>query len=104
MKILAKHEWNTGRLYGPDGQPIKAWLLEAVGLSFVYFMDEVRGIDGFIRAPSAHILIGNPYSIRSFVMGVYDHSQALNSISVGGGAEISGYNVKQFLRDNGEIQ
>lgn len=65
-----RHEWNTGRLYSANGQPIIA----EVTPDGVHFYDRARGIYGTIALP-AYSTLSDTHSVRSHVMRAYDRNE-----------------------------
>ena len=87
MKVLLQHHWNTGCHYGPDGQPIYAWLVELdVYTEAIYFEDRGRSISGLIPLISARFMVVDErknsityssYAMEEFVMFMYLRNQYL---------------------------
>lgn len=111
MKVLRKVKWNTGRQYGPDGQPITAWLLELTPyLDVILFRDDARMIDGVIDIKAAHGF-STDYSVESHTMHSYDYSQYYLSLhlsssdqkSLGAPGEyLTTFRLFEMLRELGE--
>lgn len=62
-----KIRFNTGRMYGADGQ----WITAEVTDDMVYFNDETRMIDGHFRCMERDL---SESRLREKVMMAYDHS------------------------------
>lgn len=70
MPTPIRHEWNTGRLYGANGQP----MIAEVTPDGVHFYDMARGIYGTVTLP-AYSTLSDTHSVRSHVMGRYDRNE-----------------------------
>ena len=73
MKVLKKHEWNTGRKYGHDGQPMVAWIVDlGYDGTWCVFQDTGRMLDeAFQWHKPSHIGVLNS-EIEDVVMFLYD--------------------------------
>lgn len=66
---MKRYEWNTGRLYSPEGQHITAEVSE----TGVAFYDRSRGIYGTLPLPQ-HGDLSDALRVRSYVMANYDRN------------------------------
>ena len=67
-------QWNTKRMYAPEGQIIHAQFEETENdEGRILFYDQSRGINGEIKIGWAE-LIKTPIDVQKFVMDQYDRS------------------------------
>lgn len=67
-----KIEFNTGRLYTAQGQPMRA-IFRPNGLNEVWFQDNGRGITARMEINSAMPEPSSKHGFQEFVMHNYDH-------------------------------
>jgi hypothetical protein len=93
FEILQKEEWNTGRMYAHNGQPIAAYVCALDGERFVFFRDRARMIDGIFELPDE-----DAFDLKWLVMYQYDHN-LYNCWRAGGEHGISTFEVARLIKE-----
>jgi hypothetical protein len=94
FKIYCSTEWNTGRMYRSDGQPIKAYIVEIDGELLVFFRDRARMIDGLIEV----VTFVSPMQLQRHVMDHYDRD-LYEGWRAGGEHGISTFEVARLIKE-----